>query len=183
MLKEVNIVLFVAAMLLGISAGNLAAVELSVVDFDDLDYDWTLSGTSYAGLTWEWGNEIDGHLGEWWIPLEGYDSHPYSQPHYVINGWGATLMGISFPEPIDVLGGYFAEAGNPTPGVRVHGYLGETEVATTGWFNDIDTIPSWFAMNLNNVDRIVIESLAHHGTDPSGYGMDKHTYTPQPATN
>ena len=187
MAKDVKIVLFAAILVFSVIVPVAAANELIVVNFDDLDYGWTLSGTTYAGLTWEWGNEIDGHLGEWCIPIEdGPGSYPYSEPHVAINGWGASLMGIGFPEEVDVLGAYFAGAGTHfTPGVRVHGYLGETELATTDWFNDINETPDWFAINLNNVDRIVIESIPIERQDLpdySWYGMDDLTYVPEPAT-
>ena len=190
MVRDMRIILLVTAavMLLGVLPANVKAIEPTVVDFDDLDYDTTLSGTNYAGLTWEWGNDRgDGHLGEWYIPSDGYDSYPYSPPHVVINGWGASLMGIGFSEPINVLGAYFAgiEGGPTAPGVRVHGYLDSVEVAITDWFNDIDTTPSWFAMNLNNVDRIVVEAILveRQGLPDAGwYQMDNLTYVPEPGT-
>ena len=188
MIKEMSIVLFVAAiMLLGASVAN---AEIVVVDFDDLSYDTNLSGTTYAGLTWEWGSEVydeygEPHSGRWDVPPDDVPTYPYSEPYCVINAWGASLMGIGFPETVDVLGAYFAGVTSSgywwTTGVRVHGYLGETEVAATDWFNDIDMTPSWFAMNLNNVDRIVIESVPV--VSGSGfYGMDDLTYTPEPGT-
>jgi len=97
-------------------------------------------------------------------------------------------MPISFPTAVNVLGAYFAEVGTlRTSGVRVHGYLGWTEVSVTDWFNDIDATPSWFAINLNNVDRIVIESVPKErpGFAPaSWYDMDDLTYVvaPEPCT-
>lgn len=187
--KRIKITLFaVATMLAAMSSAN---GELVAINFDDLEYEYTLSGTTYAGLTWEWGNDRgDGHLGEWYIPSEGYDSYPYSLPHVVINGWGASLMGVGFPETVNVLGAYFAgiegaSTSPTTPGVRVHGYLGDVEVAMTDWFNDIDVSPSWFAMNLSSVNRIVIESIPveRQGLPDAGwYQMDNLTYTPEPAT-
>ena len=45
-----------------------------------------------------------------------------------------------------------------TPGVRILGYRDGANVAQTDWFSDIGAQPKWFAMNLQNVDRIVIES-------------------------
>jgi hypothetical protein len=168
------------------------AIDPTVIDFDDLSYDTDLTGSGYAGLTWETGNEgyqdIDSpHYGYWAVPPSDVITHPYSQPHCVDNGWGATLMGIGFPETVNVLGAYFASVGSSSPwlttGVRVHGYLDDSEVAVTDWFNDIDTTPNWFAVNLSGVNRIVIESVTVK--DNAGfYSMDDLTYTvvPEPAT-
>jgi len=57
------------------------------------------------------------------------------------------------------------------------------KVATTGWFADIDDRPDWFAMDLVEIDRMVIESIP---VDNGGgwYGMDNLTFepTPEPST-
>jgi len=183
MIKEMRVILFAAAVILAVV--SVANAQVVVVDFDDLDYKTTLSGTTYAGLTWEWGNlGYEYNQGYWKVPSDLPASYPYSEPHNVINAWGATLMGISFPETVNVQGAYFAAQGDTsswTTGVRIHGYLSGAEVEVTNWFNDIDETPSWFAMNLENVDRIVVESVA---VDNGGgwYAMDDFTYVPEPAT-
>jgi hypothetical protein len=161
-----------------------------VVDFDDLDYGVGLTGSGYAGLTWETGNEGDfGNLGLWTVARSEH-SYPQSSPHNANNWNGATLMGIGFGGPVDVVGAYFV-AGHEAwelraDGVRVHGYLGGTEVAVTDWFMDIDEHPDWFAINLQNVDRIVIEAaglVLPGGEGTVGYyGMDDLTYVPEPTT-
>jgi len=181
-----------AVMLLGVLPANVKAIDPTVVDFDDLERDQgreiILSGTNYAGLNWEWGDNVGPYQGQWRIPPEGIDIYPYSEPHAVTGGYGASLMGIGFGEPVNVLGAYFAGAINSTfwtPCVRAHGYLDDVEVAITDWFEDINETPDWFAMNLNNVDRIVIESVLHPrvGLDPiSYYSMDNLTYVPEPGT-
>ena len=62
--------------------------------------------------------------------------------------------------------------------VIVHGSV----VGVTPWFNDIDATPSWFQMDLHNVDRIVIESVPAN-LGGGWYGMDNLTYVvPEPAT-
>jgi len=148
-------------LLCGASTVNIKA---TVVDFDDLIGPMNLTGSGYAGLTWELGNIGRGGIypGEWIIDYVGFSDWPYSPPNNVVNGFGATLMGISFPTEVNVSGAYFtgqgAEAGWTT-GIRVHGYQGGVMVATTPWFNDIDAHPDWFAINLSGVDRIVIESI------------------------
>ncbi|MHC4500528.1 MAG: hypothetical protein ACYS21_15620 [Planctomycetota bacterium] len=172
-----------------VAAVNSVAVYGVVVDFDDLDYGVDLTGSGYAGLTWETGNEgFGGKLGVWRVAWSE-NSFPHSPPHNAWNVYGATLMGIGFDSPVDVIGAYFA-GGSDSPdmladGVRVHGYLGGTEVAVTGWFMDIDYQPDWFAMNLLNVDRIVIEADPGPilmGYPVGNYGMDGLTYVPEPTT-
>ena len=161
------------------------AYGVIVVNFDDLDVNYVLTGSHYAGLTWERGNNgYNNNQGYWGIPSSSVN-YPYSEPRNAINCWGCTLLGISFPTQVDVSGAYFAGQGDEdswTNGVRVHGYRNGSEIATTDWFTDIDSHPDWFAMNLNQVDRIVIES--NPVNDGGGwYGMDNLTYDiPEPAT-
>ena len=159
-----------------------------IVNFDDLSYGMSLTESNYAGLTWEIGNAgYKGNSGYWYIPNDPAEylnpgDYPYSLPHNVINAWGSTLIGIGFPQLVNLEGAYFAVQGAEsswTTAVRVHGYQGENEVVVTDWFSEISTTPTWFAMNLENVDRIVIES---EPTNLGGgwYGMDDLTYTPVP---
>ena len=174
-------------------AGNVNAVNPTVVNFDDLTPEMgnslTLSGTHYAGLNWEFGSDVGGNAGDWEIPPEGFAIYPHSGPYSIINGWGASLMGISFPTTVNVSGAYFAGAISQTlwtSSVRVHGYLTGTEVATTNWFTNIDSTPDWFAVNLSGVDRIVVESIPKPRVglpSISWYSMDDLTYEiPEPAT-
>lgn len=154
-----------------------------VVNFDDLPYEFVLTGTNYAGLSWEQGNAgYQGNIGAWHTP-PAKNSNPNTPPHNVINAWGSTLIGIRFPTPVNFEGAFFASQGDPslplTPGVRVHGYLLGVETEVTGWFTDLDTHPDWFAVNLGNVDRIVFESIPTEGGG-GWYGMDDLTYTPVP---
>jgi len=63
------VILFFVAAILTISAGSVIASNPIVVNFDDLnlwdnEYGYTLSGTNYAGLTWEWGNNLGNGTGE-----------------------------------------------------------------------------------------------------------------------
>jgi hypothetical protein len=186
--------LFLSAVILFVLAASANAGSPTVVNFDDLyvdpDYGTTLSGTNYAGLTWEFGSDVGGNAGEWEIPPEGFDIYPHSGPYSIINGWGASLMGITFPTTVDVSGAYFAGAIMEdlwTSSVRVHGYLSGAEVSVTDWFTDIDTTPDWFAINLSGVDRIVAESIPiPRQSYPaiSWYSMDDLTYTvvPEPGT-
>jgi len=124
--------------------------------------------------------EMDQTHGEWLIPSREATYYPYSGEHYIINKEGDTKMGISFPSVVDVHGAWFAGQGGGegvwADGVRIIGYYNEKIVHTTEWFEDIDDTPSWFLMNLNSVDRIVIE--ANPVFKGGGwYAMDDLTYT------
>jgi hypothetical protein len=138
-----------------------------------------LTGSNYAGLTWEPGLSGGGYnsnTGEWATPTET-SSNPIGSRN-VINYWGALSLGISFDSTVDVNGAYFAmqgSSGNSTTGVRAHGYLNGVETSVTNWFTDIDATNSWFDMNLTNVDRVVIESQAVINGG-GWYGMDNFTY-------
>jgi len=121
----------------------------------------------------------NGQQGGWVVPSRRDTFYPSSGEHNVINQWGDTLMGIGFPEVVDVHGAFFAgqaESGVWTTGIRVHGYRNGQVVQQTEWFRNIGKKPKWFAMNLRGVDRIVIESepVLNGG---GWYGMDDLTYS------
>ncbi len=181
-----RMLLIVVCLALTVAAIEARAVMAVTLDFEDLASDTVLTGAGYAGLTWEWGNNgYEGNQGYWMVPVS-LDSYPYSGEKNAINAWGCTLIGIAFPVNVNVLGAYFAAQGDEdswTDAVRVHGYRNASEVAVTGWFTDIDTQPDWLQMNLNNVDRIVIESVPV--IEGGGwYGMDDLTFelVPEPTT-
>ena len=119
--------------------------------------------------------------GSWVVPPIDIPTYPYSGKQSVINTWGDTLMGITFSTTVNVLGAWFAGCGKNkqswADGVRVHGYQSGEQVSTTTWFKDFDATPSWFAMNLYSVDRIVIEvqPVLNQG---GWFCMDDLTYLP-----
>jgi hypothetical protein len=165
-------------------------VSSAVLTFDDLSSGDNISGTNYAGLTWEQGNSAYGGNDGYWLSASTGSSYPFSGKN-VTNAWGSTLLGISFSEDVNISGAYFAgqgAIGSWTTGVRVLGYLDGVHTETTAWFNDIDASADWFAINLNNVDRIVIEAVGvDYGDEyypiPNGagwYGMDNLTYSVVP---
>ena len=121
----------------------------------------------------------NGQPGTWVIPSRRSTTAPHSGNHHVVNKWGDTRMGITFPEVVDVNGAFFAgQAGEGawTTRVRAIGYRDGAEVERTDWFDDIGAEPSWFEIDLCNVDRIVIE--AQPVIDGGGwYAMDDFTYT------
>lgn len=167
-----------------IMAATCSAVHADVVvNFDDLPtgYNYQLTGTNYAGLTWEYGNTgTYGNTGIW-VSANGWSSYPHSGTNLVCNGWGCSRIGITFPTRVDILGAYFAQQGAYLPypsGVRVHGFRGGQEICVTDWFSQIGPNPAWFAINIADVDRIVIEKQPSDNF--ACYGMDDLTYTPVP---
>jgi hypothetical protein len=167
-------------------AGTATLAEPTVLNFDDLPYPYILTGSGYAGLTWELGNNAadPGVAGRWVTSDPAANGHAHSPPINVVNGGGSTLAGITFPTPVAMGGGYVAVQGNGSnlwaTSVCVHGYLAGQEVATTNWLTSITTTPAWLDMSvLTNVDRIVFESS---GTTPgvAGFGLDDLTFTPIP---
>jgi hypothetical protein len=162
---------------LTLGSGNIQA---EVVTFDDLESFYTLTGSNYAGLTWEYGNTgHEGNQGSW-----GVGTTPYIFGYHALNRSGATLMGISFGEAVNVSRALFSGQGGANgwaTAVRVHGYFDGNLTDTTDWFYDIDEWQDWFAINLTNVDRIVIESQESIEKPNTGfYGLDNLTYSVVP---
>jgi hypothetical protein len=125
-----------------------------------------------------------GEQGVWKVPSRGASNEAHSGAHYVINTWGDTQMGIGFPQVVDVAGAYFAGQAEPgvwTPALRVIGYRAGVIVDETDWFRALRADPTWIALDLAGVDRIVIESVAviHGG---GWYGMDDLTYATEDGT-
>ncbi len=123
----------------------------------------------------------DRQHGIWVVPSREATYYPHSGEHYVMNKWGDTKMGIAFPTLVDIQGAWFAGQGGGegvwASSIRVFGYCNGEHIQNTNWFDDIDEIPSWFAMNLRNIDRIVIEATpVFNGA--GWYAMDDLTYTP-----
>lgn len=104
----------------------------------------------------------DGSAGRWLVPAySATAAQPHSGERFAINEWGDTAMGIGFPHPVDVEGAWFAAQGGPgsaTTAVRALGYRSGKEVARSEWLESIAREPAWLAMNLREVDRIVIEA-------------------------
>lgn len=166
-----------------------SAAQIYTITFDDLAWGagFDITGGWYDGVYWEQGNAgFQGYAGGWVVGYNGSGAICYSDPNDIVNKWGSTLTGMTFPSVVDVEGAYFAVAnsrgGPSTTEVRVHGYLNGLEIETTGWFDQIGDTPVWFNMNLSGVNRIVIESVA---TDNGAgwYGMDNFTYiaVPEPS--
>lgn len=125
-------------------------------------------------------NGRNGAQGVWVVPSPRATTNPRSGLHNVVNKWGDTRMGIGFPRAVTVEGAYFngqAGRGAWTKGIRVIGFRDGVEVAATEWFRAIGEQPQWFAMNLRDVDRMVIEAIPVIG-GAGWYAMDDLTYVP-----
>jgi hypothetical protein len=169
----------------------------TILTFEDLPYNTIISGETYGGLSFEYGNTGSyGRTGNWICPTPSsgnYFNCPSSGTHNLSNGWGCTEIGIQFPKPANVFSAYFAAQGyqsNWTQGIRVRGYRDGAEVAATDWLTTISQAPVKLEINLMNVERIVIECKP---VDPEReeytygwYGMDDLTFEiieiPEPAT-
>ncbi len=181
-------------------AGSACAAlsPTTYLDFEDL-ITKDISGTYYKDLYWEYGNPGYYNINGSWKcpePINSTDYYycPASGTQYLTNSWGCTELGIQFLKPVEVIGANFSGhgyIGNWAEGVRVHGFRDGIEVAVTQWFMDIDQTPNWFAINLTNVDRIVIEAKPASNIEngaPYGiygwYGMDDLAYDviPEPAS-
>jgi hypothetical protein len=166
--------------------GAEACAVQTVLTFDDLPPGTILSGGTYAGRTWEDGNAgLLGFPGKWVVP--SLYRYPHSQPNNVTNGNGATLMGVSFPNAVDLQGAYVAVQGNGVASwaqsLRVHGYFAGLPTTDTPLFTQISTTPNWFDMTaLTHVDRIVFEASVAFDNQ-AAYGLDDltFTYVPEPA--
>ncbi len=119
--------------------------------------------------------------GAWVVPSNRALYHPKSGSKFITNKWGDTSMGIGFPHEVSVHGAWFAGQGTGdgafAQGIRVIGYRDGAVVRTTDWFKTIGETPAYFAMDLVNVDRIVIESQASEGGG-GWYAMDDFVFGP-----
>lgn len=174
-MKTLIVTVALVLTMLGLGGGAICVV----VDFEDAPT-YILTDTGYAGLIWEWGSLGYGGFWGYWALNE---SSAYSGNLSATNYYGSRLIGIRFPERVNVAGAYFSSnAAAPllrTTGVRVHGYRSGAEVAVTDWFTDMDTQYDWFAISLNDVDRIVFESVPVY-QNAGVYAMDDLTYEPIP---
>ncbi len=112
--------------------------------------------------------------GHWVVPSRGAARFPHSGRRYITNKWGDTRMGIGFNGEVDVLGVYVtgqADKGVWTPGLRVIGYRDGEQVAQTELFTEIGAKPHWFAIDLHDVDRIVLDAIPAFRS-AGWYGID-----------
>ena len=103
----------------------------------------------------------NGAQGSWVVPGPRTTTSAHSGEHYLTNEYGDTRMGVSFGEPVDLAGAWVAGQTNvsvSTEALRVIGYRDGSEVARTEWLETEGLTPLWFAMDLDDVDRVVFEA-------------------------
>lgn len=99
--------------------------------------------------------------GAWAVPPIRAVDRPHSGTRNIVNKWGDTRMGIGFGETVDLEGVWVAGQSAPavwTSGLRVIGYRGGVEVASTPWFRQVGDAPRWFPVGLRGIDRAVFEA-------------------------
>ncbi|MFT4540297.1 MAG: hypothetical protein ACI835_002747 [Planctomycetota bacterium] len=121
----------------------------------------------------------NGAHGVWAVPSKGGSGAHHSGSYYIVNKWGDTSMGIGFGEPVMLEGAWMTGQTNSavsTTGLVVVGYRDGVEVARSETFTDFDERPTWFAMDLADVDRVVFEAEAVV-SGAGWYGLDDLTFT------
>ena len=117
--------------------------------------------------------------GAWVVPSEAGSMPAHSGTRYITNKWGDTSMGIGFPELTDLQGAWIVGQSEPevwTSSLVVIGYRAGVEVGRSPAFTRIASTPTWFAMDLAGIDRVVFEATAV--VDGAGwYGVDDLTYS------
>ena len=119
-----------------------------------------------------------GRQGSWEVPSRRRKGFPHSGEHVVTARWGDRSMGIGFPDTVRLEGVWIAGHATPqvwAPAVRAVGFRLGREVSSTAWFEDVDATPSWFAIDFDEVDRVVFEArVAYAGA--GFYGLDDLTF-------
>lgn len=120
-----------------------------------------------------------GEAGVWRVPTRKSTFHPRSGDHYATVTWGDQEIGLGFGGLVDLDGAWIAGQGAApswASGLRIVGYRDGIEVGSTPWFEDVDDEPSWFAIGLEGVDRVVFQ--ARPSSNGSAYfGLDDLTFT------
>ena len=99
----------------------------------------------------------NGAQGEWEVPSLRSTKSAHSGIKHLINRWGDTQMGVGFGGQVDLDGAWLAgqgTLGSWTSGVQAVGYRDGVEVGRTAWFESIGAEPTWFAIDLDDIDRV-----------------------------
>jgi hypothetical protein len=157
-----------------------------VVTFDALPRRGGPIPNGYGGLSWTVTTPgIDNIVGYWqssrpFLDVIALEGHANSASVVAL----PVEAEIGFPQTSSLLGVY---VGAPYGGVygkdilvaqrlRVRGYLRGLEVGVTEWFEDIDYTPTWFAINLSNIDRAVFETVLIRNNSGGAFQLDALTY-------
>ncbi len=122
--------------------------------------------------------DIEMNRGVWIIPSRRATYYTKSGEHNLVNKYGDTEMGVGFNRSVNIVGFYVA--GQSTEAVwaeaiRVMGYRDDALVDQTEWFDQIDENPNWMSVDLQGVDRIVIEAIPS-AMGVAFYGIDNVSY-------
>ncbi len=119
--------------------------------------------------------------GEWVVPPREDALSPRSGERYVFNSWGDTRLGIGFRRAVHLQGLWMAKHGGEgatTSGVQVVGYLDGIEVGRSASFRGLSSEPTWWSLELPEVDRVVF--LADSVTEGAGwFAFDDLTFDVQ----
>ena len=121
----------------------------------------------------------NGRPGAWQIASRRSTYHPHSGIHNAYNKWGDVRLGIGFKRPVDLHGLWIAgQAGEGVWAKRVRavGYRDGQRVSETKWFREISDSPRWFSMELEKIDRVVLEADPVVGK-AAWYAIDDLTFT------
>ena len=103
----------------------------------------------------------NGRPGAWQIASRRSTYYPHSGVHNAYNKWGDVRMGIGFNGAVDFHGLWIsgqAGAGIWAERVRAVGYRDGQRVGETEWFSEISDRPRWFSIELEKIDRVVLEA-------------------------
>lgn len=122
----------------------------------------------------------NGRQGTWRVPGIRRNYSPHSGKHYLFNKWGDTSMGIGFQEPVKVEGAFVAGhgpmGGSFAKSLQAIGYLNGVEVGRSRVHPEVGMDHTWFAIDLEAVDRIEIVAGAAFG-GAGWYALDDLAFT------
>ena len=121
----------------------------------------------------------NGRDGLWQIASRRATYYPHSGVHNAFNKWGDVRLGIGFNGPVDLHGLWISgQAGQGVWAKRVRavGYRDGVQVRETEWFTELSAAPRWFSMELEKIDRVVLEAEPVVGKS-AWYAIDDLAFT------
>ena len=121
----------------------------------------------------------NGRPGAWHIASRRSTYYPHSGVHNAYNKWGDVRLGIGFKRAVDLHGLWIsgqAGAGVWAKRVRAIGYRDGQRVNESEWFREISDKPRWFPIELEKIDRVVLEADPVVG-QAAWYAIDDIVYT------
>jgi len=121
----------------------------------------------------------NGRDGLWQIASRRSTYYPHSGVHNAFNKWGDVRLGIGFKRAVDLHGLWISgQAGQGVWAKRVRavGYRDGVQVSLTEWFTELSDSPRWFSMELEKIDRVVLEAEPVIGK-AAWYAIDDLAFT------